>query len=357
MQVNRTVCEALAACDGITIFNGELLETWNLVADNTLLGRSDDDIRACNFCLACHWRDKRAGFVGVLGNDIADLHIRPALNLWNTAIKWQLKFFLVLGGDLNNIVVAFFPNIGRTADICEICLSFWCANFKELLDTRQTSRNVFTCDTTGVEGLQRQLRTWFTNGLCGDNTCWVVARNKLTSCWVNTVALARNTTQALYAQYTHDLNVVDVLISVNCICNFFGNEFALLYKAFYFYGCKTSLEAATIGNTNFLGIFAAHFKAWVLNIFVGRKDILSDINEAACEVPRVSGLKSGVDHTLTCTAGGGKVFERTETLLIVAADRKLNGTSGCIGGHTKHTNSSFDLADVTTSTRDNSNRH
>ena len=56
-------------------------------------------------------------------------------------------------------------------------------------------------------------------------------------------------------------------------------------------------------------------------------DVVRDIDKTAGEVTCVSGLKSGISQTLTCTVGGDEVLEHRHSLLKVGDDRVLNNLS------------------------------
>ena len=68
--------------------------------------------------------------------------------------------------DGEDLVVLVARDLQRACDLRKRCLALRLTCLEELGNTRKTVRDVFTCNTAGVERTHRKLRTRLTNGLC-----------------------------------------------------------------------------------------------------------------------------------------------------------------------------------------------
>ena len=96
----------------------------------------------------------------------AVFHARQQLSTRRHDILADVALLIVDGEDL---VVLVARDLQRACDLRKRCLTLRLACLEELGNTRKTVRDVFTCNTAGVERTHRKLRTRLTNGLCRDD--------------------------------------------------------------------------------------------------------------------------------------------------------------------------------------------
>ena len=96
----------------------------------------------------------------------AVFHARQQLSTRRHDILADVALLIVDGEDL---VVLVARDLQRACDLRKRCLTLRLACLEELGNTRKTVRDVFTCNTAGVERTHRKLRARLTNGLCGDD--------------------------------------------------------------------------------------------------------------------------------------------------------------------------------------------
>ena len=93
-----------------------------------------------------------------------------------------------------------------TSDFSKYSLALRLASLEKLGNTGQTVRNVFACNTAGVERTHRKLRAGLTDGLCSNNTNSGTDVNRTCSSKIPTVALLAN---AVLCMTGHDRADVD----------------------------------------------------------------------------------------------------------------------------------------------------
>ena len=104
---------------------------------------------------AGHWRDQWLGAIFEGGNDVTDSDFGAAGNCGFALAELKLDFFFVIGSNLDDVVVAFFPGVGNTGNFGQVGLTLWCADFEQLFDTAQTLGSVVGDGGTGtVLGVQ-----------------------------------------------------------------------------------------------------------------------------------------------------------------------------------------------------------
>ena len=78
--------------------------------------------------------------------------------------------------------------------------------------------------------------------------------------------------------------------------------------------------------------------------------VLSNVNQATCEVTRVSGLERGIGQTFTSTMSRDEVLQNRETFTEVCSDRRFYNRAVRLGHQTTHTGQLTNLLVTTTST-------
>ena len=94
----------------------------------------------------------------------------------------------------------FAGDLGQDGDTLGV------TRFEQFFDTRKTGRDVFTCDTAGMEGTERQLRTGFADGLCGNDADGLADLNRFAGRHVGAVALGADAEVRSAAEVRADLH-------------------------------------------------------------------------------------------------------------------------------------------------------
>src|SRR5207249_10010540 len=108
---------------------------------------------------------------GPLGELVADANGCAVLDL-QMLTPWDLVNDLVLavlGRNLELASFVAFDDLDRPAELRDLCLALRLARFEQLDHARQTVRDVFACDATGVERTHRQLGARLTDRLRRDD--------------------------------------------------------------------------------------------------------------------------------------------------------------------------------------------
>ena len=96
----------------------------------------------------------------------AVFHARQQLSTRGNDILADVALLIVDGKDL---VVLVARDLQRACDLRKRCLALRLTCLEELGNTRKTVRDVFTCNTAGMERTHRKLRTRLTDRLCRDD--------------------------------------------------------------------------------------------------------------------------------------------------------------------------------------------
>lgn len=104
-----------------------------------------------------------------------------------------------------------FDSYYFSIDMRNFCEIFWCACFKELFDTCETCRDIssFFRDSSCMECTHRQLRSWFTDGLCRDDTNRCTDFDETISSEIHTITVLANAFMGFthkHRSYWHDVN-------------------------------------------------------------------------------------------------------------------------------------------------------
>ena len=200
--------------------------------------------------------------------------------------------------------------------------------------------------------IERKLRTWLTNGLCGDNTNWFMISDWFTSGHVDTVSLASYTIVTFGSENALNLNAINFIVSFELSGNFWRDELICLKAIFL-----NSLSGITTSNahskTN-TGSFAFRFidaEAWIWSFTLDRKDVLRYIDETASEITRVGSTESRRHLTLASTTSCDEGLESVETFLIARLDWELNFAVGYINHDTDHRRCKLNVTSRATSAR------
>ena len=94
-------------------------------------------------------------------------------------------------------------------DLRDDRLTFRVTRFEELLDTRQTLSDIVSCNTTGMERTHCKLCSWFTDGLCSDNTNCFTDFNMFTCCQVTAITDLTYTVTSAAAEYRTNLQALN----------------------------------------------------------------------------------------------------------------------------------------------------
>ena len=186
-------------------------------------------------------------------------------------------------------------------------------------------------DTTGVERTERQLRTRFTDGLCGDDADSFAFLHHAAGGKVATVALLTNAMTTLAGKDRTDFNALNGR-GFNLSGDGFGDFFAGSDDEFTGGGVDDVMHRHTTEDSfaqrgdDLVAVLegTADETAKRAAVFFGDDDVVGDIDETASEVTGVGGLQGGVGKTLTGTVGGDEVFQHGHAFLEVGENRVLN---------------------------------
>ena len=120
--------------------------------------------------------------------------------------------------NLNNKVVAIFPDFAETSDWSDPSLTFRVSRFKKLFYTRKTTRDgTGTGNTWRVFSIKCKLGAQFTKWLGGDNTDRLVWLNELPSCHINTIGFLWNTVYWFCSEYWLNTYWFNIMIIGNLL--------------------------------------------------------------------------------------------------------------------------------------------
>ena len=233
-------------------------------------------------------------------------------------------------------------------------LALGLACFEELHDARQTVRDVVAGHTTGVEGTHRELRSGFTDRLCGDRANGFANVDELAGGQRAAVALGARAgvrftredradldrVDAGFDQ-TSDLDVAEVTSGRNQhfagvwgrdvgrsaarICR--GFDILCRHETTVVEARRDDLRKATLGAT----------------IFFADDDVLAHVHQTAGQITRVCCTQSRVGESLTGAVSGDEVFDNRQAFTEVRLDRSRNDFTLGVGHKTAH---GGDLADL-----------
>ncbi|MNZ63758.1 hypothetical protein D3C78_819120 [compost metagenome] len=223
-------------------------------------------------------------------------------------------------------------------------LTFRITRLEQLLDTRQTLRNIITGNTAGMERTHSKLSSWLTDRLCRNNTdcftdlnmfacCQIASVTNLTNAMASTAAKNRANLEFFNASVDDRIRFVRVnqLAAVN-------NDLASLRVTHGLKRIASFNTVVKILNNLFTILNFADSEAFVCSaVILAYNYILCDIDETASQVTRVSRTKSRIRQTFTRTMRRDKVLEDGESFTEVGLDRELNDTTGRVGHQTTHT--------------------
>src|SRR3990167_3274827 len=131
------------------------------------------------------------------GDGVADSYILTLLDLRQFTCQRQSDSLLINCCYLDNVMVAFLPDIDFAADVGQIGLTFGGADLQELLYTGEPLGDIIAGGdrASPVFGVQAQLSTWLTNTLSGNHPNRIVLGNQLSGGHIDTIRL---TTDAPY---------------------------------------------------------------------------------------------------------------------------------------------------------------
>jgi hypothetical protein len=158
-------------------------------------------------------------------------------------------------------------------------LTFRAASFEKLLNARKTaSDSTRTGNTRTVFRIKRQLRTRLTERLSGNNTDWLVGGDESAGRHIDTITLARNTTYRSRSKDGLNLNTFNLVVFCNLLSNIVANQLISTNIAWNWFGSVAASDASGKVDASIFGFALVNGKAWIWSLFVGREDILSDVN-------------------------------------------------------------------------------
>ena len=218
-----------------------------------------------------------------------------------------------------------------------------------------------------MEGSHGQLCTRLTDGLSSNNTNSLTNLYCFTGCHVRTVALRTHTNVGFTGQSGTDLDLIKrvaIFIHTFCYndsCTLRCDHMICFYKNVAIFitdirACKTSCNTLLQRLDHLFSVSEStyfHSRNLIFalcTVCLTNDQLLRYVNQTSGQVTRVSGTKSGIGHTFTCSMSRHEVLQYVKTFTEVGCNRQLDGMTSCIGHQSTHTGKLFDLFIRTTGT-------
>ena len=208
-----------------------------------------------------------------------------------------------------------------------------------------------------MESTHRQLCSWLTNRLSGDNTDSFTEFGKHTGSEVQAVALLTATTISFAGKSGADLEALESEF-LDLVRFLLTDELANLKDDFVGDGVCDFFTGNTTVDTGgkrcrFLVVFDNRLGSDTIDgATVSFKDdhVLGNVHQLTGHVTRVRGLKRSIGKSLTGTVSGDEVFQYGKTFTEVRSNRAFDNVTGRLSHQTTHTGKLLNLLLVTTST-------
>ena len=268
-----------------------------------------------------------------------------------------LALFRPVDGDVVHNAFLCFVNGNGTGDFRKNRHLLRAACFKKFLNTRETLRDIITCNTAGVEGTHRKLCTGFTDGLCCDNTDSFTCICRQPCCKVNAIAACAHADACLACQNGTDKHFMDsVRFQNRCIL-----RHQHMLRVIQDFTCSRICNRSSREASSDCRAKIFHHLAAVINrccpdavsslaVHLTDNNILADVDHTTRQITGVCRTECRVRHTLSCTSGGNEIFQNRKAFTEVGLDRDFNRFTGCVCHQASHTGELTDLVHRTTGT-------
>ena len=198
--------------------------------------------------------------------------------------------------------------------------------------------------TTEVECTHRELSSWFTDGLCGDDADSFTDVDHVSTSEIAAVTFHANYRSQSTCQSRTDLRPFDADL-FDLFIIFFGDLLLSFDNDFIRHGSMTSSSATRprIRSPMRLDDFAAfnegrnrHTHRMPQSIS-DDDDVLSDVDETTSQVTGVRGFQSGIGQTFTSSVSRNEVLENCQTFTEIRRDRRFDNFARWFRHQTAHT--------------------
>ena len=213
---------------------------------------------------------------------------------------------------------------------------------KQLFDTGKTLCNIASCHTAGVERSHRQLRTGFTDGLCGNDTDRLTDIDRLAGCKVRAVAMCADTVFGMALNDCTDINLLDSCRD-NSVCLFLADHFVVTDNNLTGCGIHDLADCISAHDTvnqrlQYILVFLVDnfvdpCTLCGITLFLTDNHFLRNIHQTSGQVTGVRGTKCGIGQGLTRRTRSHEVLHDIHTFTEVGFDRQFHClTVGCKHG-------------------------
>ena len=211
--------------------------------------------------------------------------------------------------------------------------------------------------TTHVESTHRQLCSWLTDRLGGDDADSFTDLRHTAGTKVQAVALRTATTLAFASENGADFQafhtdlskMVGFIFADQLTCR---NDGRFVHRVVDGFAGNASVDASLEIDHFFVTLIDRGKREAVDGsaVFFEHDDVLRNIDQLTGHVTGVSRLQSGVSETLTSSVSRDEVLKHRKTFTEVRGNRALDDLTRRLGHQTAHTGELLDLGAVTTRT-------
>ncbi len=233
----------------------------------------------------------------------------------------------------------------RTTDLCYDGFTLrLLAGFEELFHARETCRDVCAagCHTTGMEGAQRELCAWLTDGLGSHDTNGRTEVYHGAASQVEAVALGTNTVLQFAGQRRADFDfchagscdLAGELLVDNIVV--FADDFTRS-RVDNGFGEQAAIETVAHGLAGNIVLAADVYAVMRSAVVFVDDNVLRNVHEAAREITGIRRTQSCICQTFAGAVSRDEVLLRRQALAEVRADRHRDNASRRVSHQTAHT--------------------
>ena len=235
-------------------------------------------------------------------------------------------------------------NLPGTRYCNQISIRFLCrlqimdTNSPSVPDLHTVYRSSSRRRSTNMESTHRQLRSWLTDGLCGNNADSLTNINQMTTTKIAPITKGTDPIARIAGNRTPNQDFInpkifqlrDPILVNHCAPR---NQYFVLIRIHDIFCYRTSEHPVT---QRFYHVAAfddrSHKQTFFCStIHLSYNKILGDINQSTSQVTRVCSLERSVRETLTSTMGRNKILHYRQTLTEVRSNRCFDNRSIRLG--------------------------
>ena len=253
------------------------------------------------------------------------------------------------------IVFSRFDGNDGTVCFADLRKSLWLSGFEQFFNSRKTLCDVAAGYAARMEGSHRQLRTWFTDGLCRCDTDCFTDVDFFTGRQIASVAFYADTGSGMAGHDRTDGNAFDAASFDAFCCRL--EDLRILFDDHFAAGRIHDVVERDSADDPLLQRFddflavceSSDFHALIRAAVEFSDDhVVGYVNQTSGQVTGVGCTQRGIGQAFSRTVGRNEVFQNGQALTEVGLDRDLYGLTGRVSHQTTHTADLFDLVLGTT---------